>query len=123
MSYNNATPTVGWDPASFPRITASSSNVNLNGNCVTSSGSTLNVTGTSVASSGNILVSNGSGISNWASGVNTTIELSSDVGDFCELVLMALGYDITFKDFQKMSKEERKSILRDIKINRVLKGD
>lgn len=31
-----------------------------------------------------------------------------------------LGHDIKYQDFQKMSKEERKSLLRDIKIKRVL---
>ncbi len=44
----------------------------------------------------------------------------NDMVDFCELVLAVLGHDITYQDFQKMSKVERNSLLRDIKIKRVL---
>lgn len=120
MSYNNATPTVGWN-TNFPKITGSSSNINLTGS---STSTTLNVIGsTTTVPSGSVLVANGSSGLSWGSAINNTIELNSDLGDFCELVLMALGYDITFEDFKNMSKEERKSIIRDIKINRVLKGE
>ena len=47
----------------------------------------------------------------------------SDLIEFIELLFAVLGYDITFEEFSKMTKEQRKSILRDIKINRVLKED
>lgn len=51
------------------------------------------------------------------------ISVNSDLIEFTELLFAVLGYDITFEEFSKMTKEQRKSILRDIKINRVLKED
>lgn len=59
----------------------------------------------------------------WSSGVNDIISSSNDMIDFFELVLMALGYDITYEDFSKMSSDEKKAIIRDIKIKRVLDVD
>ena len=66
--------------------------------------------------SGKVLVTNGSGTVAW----NDTLSISSDMIEFFELVLAAIGYDITYDEFSKMSPEERKSIIRDIKIKRVL---
>ena len=63
-----------------------------------------------------ILMSNGSGSIQW----NDMISISNDMIEFFELVLAAIGYDITYDEFTKMSPEERKSIIRDIKIKRVL---
>lgn len=64
---------------------------------------------------GSFLVSDGTG--NWT---NETISVSNDMIDFFELVLVAIGYDITYDEFSKMSGEEKKAIIRDIKIKRVL---
>lgn len=66
--------------------------------------------------SGQILMANGTGAIQW----NDTISISNDMIEFFELVLVALGYDITYDEFSKMSPEERKAIIRDIKIKRVL---
>jgi len=44
----------------------------------------------------------------------------SEIGNFCELVLAALGYDITFEDFKNMSTKERNKIIRDIKLKTIL---
>lgn len=65
---------------------------------------------------GQVLVSDASGIATW----NDAISVNSDMIEFFELVLTALGYDITYDEFSKMSKDEKKAIIRDIKINRVL---
>ena len=65
---------------------------------------------------GQILMTNDSGTVAW----NDTLSLSSDMIEFFELVLAVIGYDITYDEFSKMSPEERKSIIRDIKIKRVL---
>jgi len=65
---------------------------------------------------GQILMTDGTGAIQW----NDTISISNDMIEFFELVLVALGYDITYDEFSKMSPEERKSIIRDIKIKRVL---
>ena len=65
---------------------------------------------------GQILMTNGSGTVAW----NDTISISNDMIEFFELVLAAIGYDITYDEFTQMSKDEKKSILRDIKLKRVL---
>ena len=66
--------------------------------------------------SGSVLISDGTGNVTW----NDTISMNSDMIDFLELVLVALGYDITYDEFSKMSSDEKKAIIRDIKIKRVL---
>lgn len=66
--------------------------------------------------SGKVLVANGYG----TVALNDTLSFSSDMIEFFELVLSAIGYDITYDEFSEMSPEERKSIIRDIKIKRVL---
>ena len=71
---------------------------------------------TTGALSGSVLVADGSGSVSW----NDTLSLNSDMIEFFELVLMALGYDITYDEFSKMSGDEKKAIIRDIKIKRVL---
>ena len=48
------------------------------------------------------------------------IELGSDITDFLELTLAALGYDIKYNDFKKMTTQERNQLIRDIKIKTIL---
>jgi len=61
---------------------------------------------------GSVLVSDGTGSATWS--------VNNDMTQFLELVLAALGHDIKYDDFVKMDDNERKSILRDIKIKNVL---
>ena len=77
---------------------------------------TLNnvITSTTLAGNQNLVYSNGSG--SW----DTSVSLSSDMTDFFELVLAALGYDITYSDFKNMSSEQRKQLIRDIKLKTIL---
>lgn len=77
---------------------------------------TLNsvITSTTLASNQNIVYNSSSG--SW----DTSISLSSDMTDFFELVLAALGYDITYSDFKDMSVEQRKQLIRDIKLKTIL---
>ena len=49
-----------------------------------------------------------------------TIQYSTEITDFFELVLAALGYDITFEDFNKMTKEQQKQLIRDIKLKTII---
>jgi len=49
-----------------------------------------------------------------------TIGIDDSFTDFCELILVALGIEIKYDDFKKMTKEERKSLIRDIKINKLI---
>lgn len=73
-----------------------------------------NYTSTStVASTGQIIFST-------PTGPISITDLYSDQMDFFELCLSALGYDIKFEDFKNLSKEQRKSLLRDIKLDRIL---
>ena len=65
---------------------------------------------------GQVLVSDGSGIASW----NSVVDLNTDMIEFFELVLIVMGIDLTFEEFKNMSKDERMSLLRDLKINKVL---
>lgn len=58
------------------------------------------------------------GISYTSTGID--IELESNIADFLEITLAALGYDIKYTDFKQMSKEERNQVIRDIKIKTIL---
>jgi len=49
-----------------------------------------------------------------------SLSLNSDMTDFFELVLAALGYDITFENFKKMSSSERNQLIRDIKLKTII---
>jgi hypothetical protein len=78
---------------------------------------TLNNISTSttlVGNGSNLVYSSGSG--NW----DTSISLGTDMTDFFELVLAALGYDITYSDFKSMSQDQRKQLIRDIKLKTIL---
>ena len=55
--------------------------------------------------------------SSWS---DVSLSLNSDLTEFFELVLAALGYDITFEDFKKMSSSERNKIIRDIKLKTII---
>lgn len=93
-------------------------------NNITSTSLTGNSTGNLAAWGGTIPVniSTGTYISTGQSNGNGYQVISTDTNttDFCELVLSVLGYDIKYDDFCKMTKEEKKSLLRDIKINKIL---
>lgn len=60
------------------------------------------------------------GHNNIAIGYSSLVNGQQDMIDFFELVLVALGYDVDYADFCKMSKAEKKSLLRDIKIKRLI---
>ena len=55
--------------------------------------------------------------SSWS---DVSLSINSDLTDFFELVLAALGYDITFEDFKKMSLSERNQLIRDIKLKTII---
>ena len=72
------------------------------------------ITSTTLVANQNLVYSSSSG--NW----DTAISIDSDMTDFFELVLAALGYDITYRDFKNMSTEQRKQLIRDIKLKTIL---
>ena len=53
-------------------------------------------------------------------GFTTELSIGGDMIDFFELVLAALGYDITYDDFRKMEKHERNQLIRDIKLKTII---
>ena len=61
-----------------------------------------------------------SGIIYTSSGPTGYIELGSDITDFLELTLAALGYDIKYNDFKQMTAQEKNQLIRDIKIKTIL---
>ena len=69
---------------------------------------------TTLVTSQNLVYSGNSG--NW----NATISIGGDMTDFFELVLAALGYDITYDDFRSMSKDQRNQLIRDIKLKTII---
>ncbi len=77
---------------------------------------TLNniTTSTTLVGNQNLVYSGSSG--SW----DTAISINSDMTDFFELVLAALGYDITYSDFKDMSTDQRKQLIRDIKLKTIL---
>ena len=66
------------------------------------------------------LVSNQNLVYSGSIGSTTTLWFGEDLTEFFELVLSALGYDITYDDFKKMSKEQRNQIIRDIKLKTII---
>ena len=61
-------------------------------------------------------------------GIGTTIfpstppfELSDDTIEFLEMVLISLGISMTYDEFVSLTRDERKSLLRDIKIKQIIK--
>ena len=96
----NATITTGWDASS----------INIHSGSGYSSGVSSGTIISSSLSLGNVITSTGT----------YTIGVSDDMIDFYELILAALGYDITYQDFAKMTKEQRKSLLREVKLKRLI---
>jgi hypothetical protein len=77
----------------------------------------------------NTIVSTTTSTGSFYSNANSNISISSggyniilneETTDFFELVLAALGYDITYESFTKLTKEERNQIIRDIKLKTII---
>ncbi len=68
----------------------------------------------------NNVIAAGSGISVCNSSGSVNVSINNDLVQFQELILAALGIDVTYEQFCSMSNDERKSLIRDIKINRIL---
>lgn len=73
---------------------------------------------------GNILTSQNIGITLSSSSYNiVNYEIKDDfleMVNYIDFAFQILGIDINFNDFKKMSDDERKAFLRDIKINKLL---
>lgn len=73
-----------------------------------------------LSTTGSITLSNSIYANTNLSSGSWNISLSEDLTDFFDLVLAALGHDITYDDFSKMTKSQRNQIIRDIKLKTIL---
>ena len=82
---------------------------------ITSYGSLVsNLTSTSTGT----LIINGNSISSGYSWIDT----NRDVKDFVEFALEILGIDLKYEDFIKMSDSDKRSFIRNWKLNQILKN-
>ena len=78
--------------------------------------SNVSTTGSITVPANSLYVNNSTNLSSGS----WNISLSEDLTDFFELVLAALGHDITYDEFSKMTKSQRNQIIRDIKLKTIL---
>jgi len=64
---------------------------------------------------GSYLTTDSGGTLSWSSKNDTMVE-------FVEFALEIMGIDLKYSEFEKMSSSDRKAMLRDLKIDSVLKG-
>ena len=64
---------------------------------------------------GSYLMTDSSGTLSWSSKNDTMVE-------FVEFALEIMGIDLKYSEFEKMSSSDRKAMLRELKIDSVLKG-
>lgn len=82
------------------------SSLNLNG--ITSNGYVSNT----IAGGSNISIGYNSG--------SYVVDINRDLIEYIEFAFQIMGLDLTYEDFKKMSQDEKKAFLRDIKLNKIL---
>ena len=83
---------------------------------ITSYGSLVsNLTSTST---GTLIINGNSNITSSYSWIDT----NKDIKDFVEFVLDILGIDLKYEDFIKMSDSDKRSFIRNWKLNQILKN-
>ena len=84
---------------------------------ITSYGSLVsNLTSTST---GTLIINGNSNITSSYSWIDT----NKDIKDFVEFVLDILGIDLKYEDFIKMSDSDKRSFIRNWKLNQILKNN
>lgn len=48
------------------------------------------------------------------------VDINKDLIEYIDFAFQVMGIDLTYQDFKKMSSDEKKAFLRDIKINKIL---
>ena len=58
----------------------------------------------------------------WGNNSNITYDIGVDQNliNFIEFSFKVMGIDLTYEKFQQMSEDEKKALLRDIKINKII---
>jgi len=49
-----------------------------------------------------------------------TIDVRDELVEYIDFAFQVMGIDLNYQDFKKMSSDEKKALLRDIKINKIL---
>lgn len=75
---------------------------------------------TAVTTTGNIITSGSQNIAIGYSSGSYTVDLNEALVEYIDFAFQIMGIDLNYEDFKKMSESERKSFLRDIKINKIL---
>lgn len=81
-----------------------------NWNGITSNGYVSN--NTVIAGSSNIAIGYSSG--------SYVVDINRDLIEYIDFAFQIMDIDLNYEDFKKMSESERKSFLRDIKINKII---
>ena len=68
---------------------------------------------TNTATPGSVLTYDSTGSVSWGNPKNDLVE-------FVEFALDLMGYKIKYDDFSKLSKDEKKALLRDLKIGKII---
>lgn len=53
-------------------------------------------------------------------GTSYTIDIRGELVEYIDFAFQVMGIDLSYEDFKKMSSDEKKVFLRDIKINKIL---
>jgi hypothetical protein len=48
------------------------------------------------------------------------VDINKDLIEYIDFAFQVIGIDLNYQDFKKMSADEKKAFLRDIKINKIL---
>ena len=70
---------------------------------------------TLIANPGSNLISSGTTLS-WGSGIS----IDSDIVEYIDIFYQLMGIDMDYKRFSIMSKEEKRSFIRDIKLQKLI---
>ena len=55
-----------------------------------------------------------------SSSTTYVVDINKDLIEYIEFAFQVMGIDLSYEDFKKMSDDEKKAFLRDIKINKIL---
>jgi hypothetical protein len=70
--------------------------------------------------SNNTFIAGNSNISIGYSSGSYVVDINRDLIEYIDFAFGVMGIDLTYEDFKKMSQDEKKSFLRDIKLNKIL---
>ena len=83
-------------------------------------GPTSTYAGTSTIVPGSVITSGSQNISIGYSSGGYTVDLNKTLVEYIDFAFEVMGIDLNYEDFKRMSPDEKKAFLRDIKINKIL---